>query len=57
MVKSDLMDVWVKLDLMVGIVCFRIFVKIEKIGKIIILEIEYNMSEIDDEDVIKELEK
>ena len=55
--KSDLMDAWVKLDSMVGTVRSRIFVKTEKTGKIIISETEYNMSEIDDEDVIKELEK
>ncbi|MCL2929962.1 MAG: hypothetical protein MGG37_18910 [Trichodesmium sp. MAG_R01] len=55
--KSDLMDAWVKLDSMVGTVRSRIFVKTEKTGKTIISETEYNMSEIDDEDVIKELEK
>lgn len=55
--KSALMDAWVKLDSIAGTVRSRIFAKTEKTGETIISETEYEMSEIDDEDVKKQLKE
>ena len=52
---SALMDAWIKLDLIAGRVRCRIFGKTQKYGTQEISETTYDLNEIDDEDVQREL--